>query len=260
MVWRWLIAMIFVSAPAWGQISPALYQSTAIVTGTDMRQRPLGFAECLTDVLVKVSGAPGLRKDPRVAALAEHADELVASFSYVDPRAWFLHHDDQGTYDRSQELTVRFDPAKVDAALAGLGVQPWRGKRPLLTPVIIVRRDQDPYLLSAETARGTVMRATIVRLASESGLGVHFPTEQELAEWGVTLIGSPALLGDEDAGQLRVTGSLNWSVQALGWVGTWRVRVNGVEREWGISGVGFDQAFADMVSGALALARGAETR
>jgi hypothetical protein len=47
---------------------------------------------------------------------------------------------------------------------------------------------------------------------------------------------------------------LNWNVQALGWVGTWRVRVGGVEHNWQISGVGFDQAFADMVRGAVMLA------
>ncbi len=254
---KWLIVLLALSAPgARAQDDPALYQATAIVTGTDMRQRPLGFAECLKGVLVKVSGAPRLADDPRVAALAEQADGLVASFSYVDPRAWFLHHDDQGTYDRSYELTVRFDPAKIDAALEKLGVPAWHDKRPLLTPVIIVRRDETPYLLSAETPRGAVMRETIVRLASAYGLGVHFPREEDLAAWGVTLFGFPAPLGGSDPGRLEITGSLNWSVHALGWVGTWRVRMGGVEHEWSVSGVGFDEAFANMVRGAVMLAHG----
>jgi hypothetical protein len=34
------------------------YQATAIVTGYDMRSRPAGFAHCLREVLVKVSGEP----------------------------------------------------------------------------------------------------------------------------------------------------------------------------------------------------------
>ena len=42
----------------------------------------------------------------------------------------------------------------------------------------------------------------------------------------------------------------------MGWVGVWRVRQTGVEHEWGISGVGFDQAFADMVRGAVMLQAG----
>jgi uncharacterized protein len=249
-------SLCLLATAARAQDNPALYQATATVTGNDMRQRPLGFAECLKVVLVKVSGTPALHDDPAAAAVAEHADALVDSFSYVDPRAWFLHHDDQGTYDRSYELTVRFDPAKVDAALAALGAAPWRGLRPLLAPVIIVRRDETPYLLSAETPRGSVMRETIVRVASEYGVGVHFPTEDNLAAWGVTLTGFPAPLGTPDPSQLQITGSLNWSVQALGWVGTWRVRLNGVEHEWKISGVGFDHAFADMVHGAVLLAHG----
>lgn len=254
-----LIDLVSFATVGLAQDSPALYQATATVTGVDMRQRPAGFAMCLKQVLVKVSGAPRLQDDPRVAALAEHADTLVDSSAYVDPRAWLLHHDDQGTYDRSYELTVRFNPAKVDAALATLGVTPWRGARPLLTPVILVRRNETPYLLSAENPRGVEMRETIVRLASEYGVGIHFPTENELAAWGVTLIGVPAPLGTPDPAEIRITGSLSWNVQALGWVGSWRVRLNDRDHDWRIRGVGFDQAFADMVRGAVLLAHGTGT-
>ena len=35
-----------------GPESPTLYWATAIVTGTDMRQRPLGFDVCLIEVVV----------------------------------------------------------------------------------------------------------------------------------------------------------------------------------------------------------------
>jgi hypothetical protein len=254
-----LIEFALLATPARAQDDPALYQATAVVTGTDLRQRPLGFAECLTEVLVKVSGAPRLHDDPTVAKLAEHADTLVDTFSYVDPRAWFLHHDDQGTYDRSYELTVRFDSAKIDAALATLGVPPWRGPRPLLVPVIIVRRDWSPFLLSAETPRGEEMRQTIVRLAAEYGMGVHFPTDDDLDAWGVGLIGFPAPLATPDPTQVQITGSLSMDIKALGWVGIWRVRLNGTEHDWQINGVGFDQAFATMVRGAVMLAHGTGT-
>jgi len=258
---RALIAALLALAAtaAHAQDSAALYQATAIVTGTDMRQRPLGFALCLKEVLVKVSGAPALADNPAVASLAERADTLVASFDYVDPRAWFLHHDDQGTYDRSYELTVRFDPAKIDAALATLGAPPWRGPRPLLTPVILIRRDEAPYLLSSQNPRGATMRETIIRLAGEYGVGVHFPTDEDLAAWGVSLIGTPEPLGPPDPTQLRITGSLNWSVRALGWVGTWHVHTADGDHAWEISGVGFDEAFANMVRGAVMLAHGTGT-
>jgi hypothetical protein len=252
-----LVALVVLRAPARAAESPALYQATAIVTGTDMRERPSGFARCLTEVLVKLSGAPRLRDDPAVAALASRAEALVDSFTYVDPRAGLLHHDDQGTYDRSYELTVRFNPAKVEAALVRLGATVWHGPRPLLVPVILVRsRDPTPFLLSADTPRGVELRAAIVRLAGEYGVGVHFPTEADLAAWSVGLIGFPAPLGTPDPAQVQISGSLSWNVQAGGWIGIWRMPLDDKEHEWQISGVGFDQAFADMVSGAVMLAAG----
>lgn len=157
------------------------------------------------------------------------------------------------------ELTVRFDPAKIDAELARLGAPPWRGKRPLLTPIIIVRRNETPYLLSADTPRGVEMRQAIVQIAASYGVGVHFPADDDLAAWGVGLVGPPAPLGAPDPGQVRITGSLNWNVKALGWVGTWQVRLDGVAHDWQISGVGYDQAFADMVRGAVMLVHGTGT-
>ena len=75
----------------------ALYSAYAIVTGTDMRQRPWGFAQCLEEVLVKVAGDPRLRDDPRVASLADRADRYVASFDYVDLMAGIPKKDDQGS-------------------------------------------------------------------------------------------------------------------------------------------------------------------
>src|SRR5215472_15607208 len=40
-----------------------MYEASAIVTGTDMRQRPWGFAKTLRDVLVRSSGDPRLKDD-----------------------------------------------------------------------------------------------------------------------------------------------------------------------------------------------------
>ena len=56
-----------------------MYEADAIVTGTDMRQRPWGFAHTLRDVLVRSSGDPRLKDDPRTAELAVHADRFVAA-------------------------------------------------------------------------------------------------------------------------------------------------------------------------------------
>ena len=106
------------------------YQAFDIVAGYNLeRTRRVGFANCLPEVLVRVSGEPRLERDPRVAGLAAHADALVASYDYSD----FLVrmgpvHDDQGTGDeRPYDLVVRFDHGKIDGVLRDLGVPPWPG-------------------------------------------------------------------------------------------------------------------------------------
>jgi len=85
-----------------------------------MRQRPWGFVQTLRDVLVRSSGDPRLKDDPRTAELAVHADRFVACFNYVDMMAGVPLHDDQGTYDRPHKLTVYFDPAKIDAIFGAI--------------------------------------------------------------------------------------------------------------------------------------------
>src|SRR5260370_2421550 len=103
-------------------------------------------------VLVKVSGDPRLKDDPRVVELAAHADQFVGSFDYVDMMAGIPKKDDQGSYDRPHRLTVHFDPAKIDETLAELGEIPWRGARPVVGPVLLVHGRKP--LLTAEVPAG----------------------------------------------------------------------------------------------------------
>ena len=259
MLRRALVSLLLAATPPAGAaaLPPGFYQATAIVTGTDMRQRPLGFATCLREVLRKLTGQTGLRDNPGARALEEHADALVESFAYVEPRAAVLHHDDQGTYDRSHELTVRFKPDAVDAAVASLGLTVWRGERPLIAPVIVVRtRDPDPFLLSIENPRGAALRAALVRVAAGYGVGVHLPDEAELAAWAVDTIGPPNPVGAVPPGQLRVTGALSFNIVEGGWVGSWSTEYGGREHRWEIHRVGYDQALDAMVRGAVEIAAG----
>jgi hypothetical protein len=242
----------------------ALYQAYAIVTGTDMRQRPWGMAQCLREVLVKVSGEPRLKDDPRVLELAEHADQFLTAFDYVDMMAGIPKKDDQGSYDRPHKLTVHFDPAKIDKTLAELGETPWRGQRPVVVPVLLVRaRKPPPYVLSAEAPAGEEQRGSFVNAASEFGMNVRLPSEAELARWGVAAGHFPfpkAPPPDQKQGESRkeaiVVGTLEWSETLPGWIGSWRTRWRGADQVWGISGVNYDAAFRDIVRGVVLLASG----
>lgn len=233
-----------------------LYQATAVVTGSDRRNRPTGFARCLREVLVKVSGEPRLSHDPRVDRLAAEADLFVASFDYVDQLAAYHHHDDQGTYDRPFNLTVHFAPALIDKVLADLGERPWRGQRPAIVPVLTVRGYTAAYLLSAESPGGADQRGAFADVARDFGMHVRFPTDADFAAWGVTMGQFPSPQAAPSPDQALVAGTLAFQRAVPGWAGSWRMRYHGVDYAWGIQGVNFDEAFRDLVGGVVRVASG----
>jgi hypothetical protein len=61
-----------------------LYRAQAIVTGQGEVNRIIGFASCLEDVLIKVSGAQQLAGDRRLATHKSNAKSFVRAFSYHD--------------------------------------------------------------------------------------------------------------------------------------------------------------------------------
>src|SRR5581483_4239060 len=152
-----------------------LYTAQTIVTGTVESNRPGGFAACLEDVLVKVSGDPRLIGDPRVEALKRDAAALVASFRYHDRMEGIPHHDEQGSRDRPYDLIVTFDPARIDAALAALGHRPWTGPRPTLAVVLAVRTARGEWLLAADGASGQGQRESLALASRRRGVPIAIP-------------------------------------------------------------------------------------
>jgi hypothetical protein len=231
------------------------YQAFDIVAGYDLeRTRRVGFAHCLPEVLVRVSGEPRLEHDPRVADLATHADALVASYDYSD----FLVrmgpvHDDQGTGDeRPYDLVVRFDHAKIDAVLRDLGAPPWQGPRPQVVPVLAVKGFSRAYLLSAEVKAGAEQRGALAAAATQYGLPLRVPSEAELTSWGAATGGLP----EPQEGRALVAGTLHFDEAKPGWVGLWRMRWRGADYAWGIGGVNYDEAFRSLMRGVARVASG----
>ncbi len=235
------------------------YQAFDIVAGYDREAtRLVGFGHGLIEVLARVAGEPRLERDPRVAALAAHAAPLVASWDYSD----FLIrkqpvHDDQGTGDeRPYDLVVRFDHAKIDAALRDLGVPPWKGPRPELVPVLRVKGFAGSYLLSTEAKAAEAQRGSLALAAAQYGMPLHIPSEAELAAWGVKPEGFPAPGAAAEEGRMQIAGTLEFSEAAAGWTGAWRMRWHGADYAWGVSGVNYDAAFRSLIRGATRVAAG----
>jgi uncharacterized protein len=244
------------AAPARADAVSDLYKSTVIVTGFDMRSRPSGFARALHEVLVKLSGEPRLDQDPRLNEIAAHADNLVASFDYVDQMAGIPIHDEQGTYDRPYYLTVKFDQAKIDQTLADLGEKPWLRTRPLIVPVLDVDRVTKSYLLSSENPSGADMAGAFTDVAADYDIHVHIPSESELKAWGVSLGAFPEPTEPSTPEKAIVAGSLVFKEDLPGWVGTWRFKWRDAEYKWEISGVNFDSAFRNAIRGVLRVVSG----
>jgi hypothetical protein len=240
-----------------------IYTTRAVVTGTDERNRPLGFSLCLEDVLVKVSGDASILSDRRFAALAAAAGQYVSTFSYRDRFEGKPVHDEQGTYDRPHFLTCQFDPKKIDGVLKMLGRKPWLGRRPRLVLVLSVHGRTNSGLLSRDGVFDPDMREALANAAQRYGLTVSLPSVVTLQDNQIN-IGTAESIPTErllkvaalSDGELPLVGDLRWSDAALGWVANWRLAVNGRGHSWSVSGVNYDEAFRNAVRGAARVLSG----
>jgi hypothetical protein len=228
-----------------------LYQGRFVTSGTSAERRMPGFMAAFGDVLVKVSGDARLLHDPRVEALKQHADAYVTSFSYRDLYAGIPLHDEQGSYDRPHYLTVDFDPAKIDAALVGLGVKPWTGDRPPLAVFLGVARYDNRYVVSADNPRDKAMNEAMASAATRFGLVAHFPPAAAIDELGDRRLKAADLdaLAAAAGGGTLLHGTLLWSDAEHGWIADWWLTAGGQAHHWQLRGVNFDDAFRNAILG-----------
>ncbi len=240
-----------------------LYQCRAFVTGQGEAERARGFGLCLEAVLVKVSGDAHLRADARLAPLKQAAAKLVAGYTYHDRMSGLPLHDEQGTRDRPFDLTVAFDPPKIDAALRQLGVAPWPPPRPVLAVFLGVRDAKRAYVLTEDGERGLGERLSLRDAAAQRGIPLRLPKALLAAEERLSYAGLAAAsasrrhaLAGAIGGDAGLAGSLAWSEAALGWTAQCRLAWQGREYRWRISGVSFDDAFRDALDHAVAILSG----
>jgi hypothetical protein len=240
-----------------------LYQAQTIVTGQGEANRMVGFARCLTDVLVKVSGDLRLTGDPRLEPMTAQAATMVTGFSYHDRMSGIPVHDEQGTRDRPYDLTITFDPGKIDAAVRTLGLAPWGASRPRLAVFVGMRNGAVITMLTSDGDRGRDQRDAFMAAARMRGLPVVLPSAATLAAAGLDF----AHLAKADMGRLdalakqgdadqALAGQLVWVDRSLGWTADWRIARQGGSPRWRIAGVSFDEAFRYGLGGALQILSG----
>lgn len=141
-----------------------LYQAQTIVTGQGEANRSIGFASCLEDVLIKVSGALQLAGDPRLAAYKARAADVVTSYSYHDQMSGLPKGDEQGTRDRPYDLTTDFDARKIDGILAALGLKPWLSHRPVLAVFVEMEQGARRYVVTSDARQSDLQRDSPPRI------------------------------------------------------------------------------------------------
>jgi uncharacterized protein len=258
---RWVISLLLIALSlAAGNAARAdnLYQTKAVVSGRGEVNRQLGFAQCLEDVLVKVSGDPDLIGDKRVAQLGGNAAGLVEKFAYRDFYEGRPLHDEQGSYDRPHFLTVDFMPAKIDAILQSFGKKPWLGKRPKLAIYLAVKTKTGEIVLTEESSDllAADMKTSLGNAIRRTGLDASIPAAGAVVKSGL----SYKALEDAPMSQLNLdaksagydavlSGTLAWSDNVGSWVSQWRLLAAGKTVMWGASGTSFDDAFRNGIRG-----------
>ena len=187
----------------------------------------------------------------------------MTDFAFRDRMAGIPVHDEQGTRDRPYDLTVRFDPAKIDAALRALGREPWSASRPRVAVFVGVDLGGATYLLASDGTRGRDQREALAEAAARYGMPMALPDQAALAAAGLSYsrlqaidLARLAAAAKALGGDLALTGNLVWSEQALGWIADWRMDAKGKRYRWQIRGVGFDDAFRSAMAGAAQILSG----
>jgi hypothetical protein len=248
-----LCAALLLSGVARAAETPPLYEAQAIVTGQEAAERARGLGLCLEDVLIKLSGDPGLRADPRLQALRPQAGDLVASIRYHDRMEGIPIHDEQGTRERPYDLLVSFDPAKTDAALRSLGREPWTGPRPTLALFIGMKLADQAIVLTEDGDRDFAPRLALADSSARRGVPIALPTAAELAGLSYDRLSpGPEIERARMAmgGDLVLIGRLIWSDASLSWQAEWEFAWRDTAYRWRGPAVNFDAGFRQGLEGA----------
>ncbi len=234
-----------------------LYRAQTVVTGQGEANRGIGFASCLEDVLIKVSGALKLAGDARLAAYQSRAGDFVKSYSYHDQMSGTPTRDEQGTRDRPYDLIVDFDERKIDDVLDALGLKPWLSHRPVLAVLVEMEQGARRYVVTSDARQSDLQRNSLLAAAAKRGMAVVLPDAAALAKAnidGAKLMAMPpatlSAYATQFGADVTLAGRLVWSDTELGWATEWQIDWRSRPHRWRLRGITFDEAFRRGIGGA----------
>jgi hypothetical protein len=241
-----------------------LYSAQTVVTGQGEANRVIGFAACLEDVLIKVSGTVKLVGDPHLAAYQSRAGDFVKSYSYHDQMSGTPIRDEQGTRDRPYDLTVEFDAKKIDDLLKTIGLTPWLSHRPVLAAFVGMEQGARNTIVTADAGLSSAApRQALLVASTKRGLTVVLPDAAALVKSGIDgatlakmLPSALAARAAEMGGEVALVGRLKWDDSDLEWVSYWQMEWQGGMHRWQVRSVTFDEVFRRALGGAAQILSG----
>jgi uncharacterized protein len=166
------LVLLLASAPVLAADASGGYDATAVTSGRGEANRIRGYAQCLEDVLVKVTGNTSLIGDERIKVLANGAAAYVNRFKYRDFYEGRALHDEQGSYDRPHYLTVSFSAEAKEKIVASLGKTVWQAPRPTVLVVLNVKTKSEAFVLTdgSNQERAADMRAPLTNAIGKFSL------------------------------------------------------------------------------------------
>ena len=236
----------------------ALYRSAAIVTGQELPNRVAAAKAALPRVLIKLSGDPSIANDARIAPYIKRAIDLVSAFTYRDQMAGVPVRDEQGTRDRPYDLTLQFDPAKIDDLLRKLDRKQWSGARPTIA-VFVSFNHTRRYTVTRDDPSSLGPREALASASERAGLDIAIPMSYQARESFADTVPLNAPL--ESKAKLAaaltpsatehpvLTGHAVWDDDQLGWRTTWQLDARGKTIRWTVDQVTYDEAFRNGLIG-----------
>jgi hypothetical protein len=251
-----VLGLALTAMPAGAVPVAGLYEGDAFVTGQDERERPRGLRDALGDVLVKVSGDPMLLRLGKADPILARAPDFVLAYQYEDRMKHLPLGDEQGTRDRPYHLTVQFDPAKVDAALAKLGYKPFGADRPAVLVVLWVKTAARAYGLARGGESGVDQRDALTAAAFRRGVPLVLPAEAQAAAIDQATVEplKQTVLAEwarQTQAQAVLSGTLVFD-DKVGWRARWHFSYGAKSGDWRFDGVTFDEAMRGAMDGTLA--------
>ena len=152
-----------------------LYQAEVPVAGQSAEQRNQAIRAAFAQVLVKVSGRPGIAARKELAAALGNAARYVQQYSYLDapPPGSGAAQGKAGEWEPPRLLQVSFDGRAVDSLLRGLNLPVWGPNRPSILVWIASQKGGKRRLLALE--EDEPVRNALAQAAAERGLPLLFP-------------------------------------------------------------------------------------